>query len=259
MTGPLDFPPEGPERPGRSEPPNVEPTPRRGPAGADPRRPVPPPPARPPGASRYGWFVGVAAMLLLAVVLLNSLRTEGPGATGLQAGGRLPPFAAPLVLSDLDGDVNVAARAGSGEAGRVPACTVRGPDVVNSCELGRDRPLVVGFLFTRGADCAGAFDAMERVRRRIPEVAFAGIVVRGDREAARRLVRRHRWGFPVGFDRDGGLANRYGVAVCPELVLALPGGRVRETVIGDGVTGDLERRVRALVATARRSGWRAPA
>lgn len=242
MSGPLGFPED--EATGR-------PPPRPGPA-ASPPPPSPPPPARPPGASRYGWFVGVVVVLLLAYVLVNTLRTEGPGAAGLEPGRTLPPFAAPLVLSDLDGDVNLATRPDSGDAGRVPACSVRGVRILNSCELAHERPLVLGFLFTRGASCAGGFDALERVRRRVPGVAVAGIIVRGSRGDARRLVREHRWRFPVGFDRDGGLANRYGVAVCPQFILALPGGRVRETAIGQDVAADLERRVRALVAASRR-------
>jgi hypothetical protein len=214
-----------------------------------------PPPARPAGASRYGWFAGVVGVLVLAYILVNTLRTNGPGAGGLERGDRLPPFAAPNVLSSLDGDANLAVKPGSGGAGRVPACSVRGPDVVNSCQLGHDHPLVVGFLFTRGAKCAALFDAMQREAARRPDVRFAGIVVRGDRDQARDLVREHRWTFPVGFDRDGGLANRYGVAVCPELVLAYPGGVVHGTAIGEDIAGDLDRRVGALVAAARARGW----
>jgi hypothetical protein len=42
-------------------------------------------------------------------------------------------------------------------------------------------------------------------------------------------------------------------------VLAYPGGVVRETAIGEGAAADLGRRVDALVAAARRRGWRPPA
>ena len=62
MTGTLDFPgdePRAPERPA--------PAPR-------------PPPRRPAGASRTsGWFVGAAALLLLAVIAVGGIGAQGTG------------------------------------------------------------------------------------------------------------------------------------------------------------------------------------
>lgn len=204
-------------------------------------------------------MVGVLVFVILVYITINTLRSHHIGAAGPKAGSRLHAFAAPLVLSTLDGDANVALRRDSGRAGAVPACSVRGPQVVNLCDLERRRPLVLGFLFTRGAKCTGVFDAMERLRGKMPDVQFVGVVVRGDRDSARKLVREHRWGFPVAFDRDGGVANVYGVAVCPELVFAYPGGIVRDTGIGEGLATDLERRVGGLVAASKQRGWKPPA
>jgi len=211
---------------------------------------------RPPAKRGYGWIVGVAGAVLIVYVLLNTLRTDGPGASGLAEGIRLPPFATPLVLSKLDGDANVARHSDSGGAGKVAACTVVRPDVLNSCTLGHDHPLVIGFLFTRGAKCASVFDAMQKASRTYPDVRFAGVVVKGDRDEARTLVRKQGWTFPVGYDRDGGIANVYGIAVCPELVFAYPGGVVRETAIGENLAKDLGARVRALEAGAKARGWK---
>jgi peroxiredoxin len=136
---------------------------------------------------------------------------------------------------------------------------VHDPDALNICDLYRRGPLVMGFLFTRGAKCTGAFDAIQQLLD-MPGVQFAGIVVRGDRDEARELVRRHGWTFPVAFDHDGTVANVYGVAGCPEVVLAYPGGLVRETLLGrDRAERELRRHVAALVAAARRRGWRPPA
>lgn len=211
-----------------------------------------PPPARPIGPPRVSWYVGILALIIMAYILLNTLRTEGPGAQGLQPGSRLPPFAAPAVLSRLDGDANVA-RPGNtgGQAGKVPACELRGADIVNSCQLGHERPLVVGFFFTRGSQCAGSFDVMQRLQAAHPKVRFAGVIVRGDRDEARAVVRKHGWTFPIAYDRDGGVANLYGVAGCPEVVLAKPGGVVRETVVGrDRAERGLARRVAALEAAS---------
>ncbi len=118
---------------------------------------------------------------------------------------------------------------------------------------------MLGFFFTARSQCAGSFDAMQRLQR-----AIAGSVRRRHRprrpDDARKVVRKHGWTFPVAFDQDGGVANLYGVAGCPEVVLAYPGGLVRETVIGrDRAERALDRTCAALVAGARARGWSPPA
>ena len=218
-----------------------------------------PEPRLPAGVSRYGWFAGVVAVLLIAYVSLNSARSHGPGSQGVRAGARMPPFAAPLALGSLTGDVNVARRRGQGAAGARPACEVRGPGVLNVCELWEQGPVVLAFLATRGARCTGELDALDRERARHPGVQFAAVAIRGDRAELRALVRRHGWRFPVAWDRDGILANLYGVAVCPQLTYALPGGRVTATTIGELGRAGLDRRVAALERAARARGWRPPA
>jgi len=216
-----------------------------------------PGPARPAaGASRYGWFVGVAGVLLLALVTLNALRSEGPGSQGVATGQTMPPFAAPLALSDLEGDVNVARKGGQGAAGRRPACQVRGRDVLNACELYERGPVVLAFLATRGARCTRELDALERARAGHPGVQVAAVAIRGDRDELRRIIRRRGWSFPVGYDRDGILANLFGVAVCPQVMFALPGGRVHDTSFGELDARGLDRRIGELEAAARERGWR---
>lgn len=194
--------------------------------------PTPPRSARPPGASRYGWVVGVIAIIVIAYISLNTIRTEGPGSTGIEPGRRLPPFAAPLVTSDLDGDANVAARAGQDEAGKVPACDVDDPRALNSCTLASAGPVVLAFL-TAGSDkCTRELDAMETVSRDFPQVGFAAVGIKGKKSEFRDLVRSHGWTFPVAQDRDGAVSNVYGVAVCPTVVFAYRGGEVMETALG---------------------------
>jgi hypothetical protein len=210
----------------------------------------------PAGASRYGWFLGVVAVLLIAYVTLNTLRSDPVGSKGLRVGSALPPFAAPLADSKLDGDVNVARRAGQGAAGKVPACSVRGAGVLNSCVLERQGPVVLAFTVTSGAQCTHELDALEAVRARHPGVQIAAVAIRGSRSALRGLIRRHGWGFPVAYDRDGVLANVYGVAVCPQITYALPGGRVTGTSVGVLEAAALDRRIGALEAAARSRGWR---
>jgi hypothetical protein len=158
----------------------------------------------------------------------------------------VPPFAAPLALGDIEGDVNVARKAGEGEAGSRPACSVRGPGILNSCQLAERGPFVLAFLATRGTKCTRQLDVLERARAAHPDVQIAAVAIRGDRGDLRALVRRHGWRFPVAYDHDGILANLLGVAVCPLIVYALPGGIVRESTVGEIDGSDLDRRLDAL-------------
>jgi hypothetical protein len=250
--GPLGFGPEE-DRWAHRRDPDLEYDPAVGGPEFDPEDiPVP----RPPGASRYGWFLGVVGVLLLAVVLLNGARSKGPGSSGVSTGQRMPAFAAPLATGRLEGDVNVAKKAGQGEAGEVPACAVRRADVLNVCRLWERGPVVLAFFATKGSQCTRELDALERVRARHPGVQFAAVSIRGDRGDVRRLVQRHGWRFPVGYDRDGITANLYGVAVCPQVTYALPGGRVVDTSLGELDARELDGRVRRLEAQARKNGWR---
>jgi len=220
---------------------------------------VPPPQPDRRAGPRVSWMVGALMVLVIAYVTLNAARTEGPGSRGVPAGEVLPPFAMPLAASAREGDANVSRTGGSDGAGRVPACTVRGPDVLNSCALAERGPVVLAFLVTRGGSrCEDQLDRIEAVRARFPGVQFAAIAVRGDRGALRGLIRERGWGFPVGYDHDGLVANVYGVAVCPTLVFAYPGGRVMDSALGSLGERELIARVRALSTAARERGWTPP-
>ncbi len=252
--GPLGFG-DDPEEPGRTA--DDAPS-RRAPgaaerlAAADAEDPGPGPPGRtrpsgmPRGSSRYVWFVGVVLVLITAVITLSSIGDDGISATGLEIGAPAPPFAAPVAASDLEGDVNVATARGQGDAGSVPACEVRGEDVINLCEQYADGPVVLVFFATRGGSCIRAVDRVEGLRRRHPDVRFVAVSIRGDRGEVRDLVRERRWRFPVAYDRDGVLANLYGVVVCPQYALIARGGRAADTILGDATAAELDRRIGAL-------------
>jgi hypothetical protein len=220
MSGPLDF--------------DVDDAPAGGP------EPQPPPGddegrARPPAGapSRYVWVVGAAALVLIAVLVIATLHQgTGRGARGVPAGDVMPPFAVPKALSDLEGDANIADKAGEGAAGAVPACSVRGPRVLNGCALRERGPVILAFFATRGRDCIAQLDVLQHALPRLPGVQVAAVAVRGDRAALRSLIRAHRWTFPIGYDRDGALAEAYHVQVCPQMTFARAGGRVTETTFG---------------------------
>jgi thiol-disulfide isomerase/thioredoxin len=195
----------------------------------------------------------IAGLAILAYITYNTLSTPGTGSSGVAAGRHMPPFAAPLVTSDLVGDANVARRAGGGAAGTRPACAVTDPRALNSCTLARRGPVVLAFFTDSSGRCSKALDAMEQVAPRHPDVGFAAVAIEGDREDLRAAVQKHGWRFPVAQDRDGAVANLYGVAICPTVVLAHRGGIVLRTALGSDETtpAALERGVRRLEAGER--------
>ena len=184
---------------------------------------------------RPGLFVGVLVFAALVYITLNSLRSEGPGSRGVPEGEPLPPFAVPLALSSLDGDANVDPER---------ACAVRGPRVLNSCELAERGPVVVAFFAARSERCDEQVDVLDDLLARFPRVGFAAVAIRGDRDDLRKLVRRRGWRLPVGYDRDGAVANRYAVAVCPTITFAERGGRVIATALGPQKAREIVDRMR---------------
>jgi AhpC/TSA family len=179
---------------------------------------------------RPGLVAGIVAVLAIAYISFNSLSTEGPGSRGLEPGTELPPFAVPLALSDLEGDANVSDR----------ACGVRGPDVLNVCELAERGPVALAFFAEPSDRCDDEIDLLERVRPQFPGVQFAAVAIRGDRDDLRRRVRERGWRLPVGHDRGGAVANAYAVPVCPMVTFAARGGEIRSTVIGSQTEQELE-------------------
>ncbi|HWI06850.1 MAG TPA: hypothetical protein VNT54_04990, partial [Solirubrobacteraceae bacterium] len=213
--------------------------------------------------SRWAWLVGAAAILVAGYLAIDAARPAGPGAAGLPAGARLAPFAVVLARSgavcdsaDDPCDANVARSAGQGAAGSRPACEVRGPAVLNVCELTQRGPLVLGLMATRQAPCVAAFDRLEDLRRRHRGLQVAVVSLGGDLDDLRRIVRARRWSFPVGWDRDGVLASLYGVVTCPYVVVARWRGRVQATRAGAAAGAVLEHGVQRAVAASRRAGWR---
>jgi thiol-disulfide isomerase/thioredoxin len=192
----------------------------------------------------------VAGLAILAYITYNTLSTPATSSHGLDGGAHMPPFAAPLVTSDLVGDANVARHADQGEAGARPACSVTDPRALNSCTLARRGPVVLGFFTDSSGRCVDALDAMQQVSTRHPDVGFAAVAIRGDRADVRATAHDHGWRFPVAEDRDGAVANLYGVAICPTVVLAYRGGIVMRTALGSDETtpAALERGVQRLKA-----------
>ena len=197
------------------------------------------------------------SLVFLTYVAYNAFATESIGSSGVAPGATLPPFAVPLATSGLeDAFANVATEPGQGDQiGNTPACEVRGPQVLNVCALAERGPVVLAFLATRAADCTGALDVMDAARVDHPGVQFAAVSLGGEIEDTAELVRANDWSFPVGWDKDGALANLYAVAVCPQVTFAAFGGEVQGTAIGELDPADLERRLERLEGRSTVLGW----
>ena len=76
----------------------------------------------------------------------------------------------------------------------------------------------------------------------LPGVNFATVFfTKKDRDQVRALVQERGWRQPVGIDRDGAVANLYGVGGCPTTVFARQGGRVATTMLGNLTEDQLRR------------------
>jgi hypothetical protein len=206
--------------------------------------------------------VGVLALVILALITLNTILTPSNGLAGLAPGAHLPPFAVPLATGDLQGDANVATRPDDGSAGRRPACTVRGPEILNVCQLYEQGPVVLA-LFVDGGSCAGILDDLQALVRtgghQFSGVRFAGVAIKGERAQLRALVRSRGLSMPIGIDSDGALAGLYKLASCPQVTFAYPGGVVQsKALLYRPPLATLRARVSELVAGARARGWRPP-
>jgi hypothetical protein len=220
-------------------------------------RAAPLPPGVPP-PQRYGRYVGLFALLILVLITINTIVTKPNGVSGVAPGAKLPPFAAPLALGGLAGDVNVATAANQGRAGKVPACTVRGARVLNICELYERGPVVLA-LFINGGSCTDVLGSMQPLVHSYPGVRFAAVALGGSTAGVRSLIRSKRLTFPVGVDRDGALVALYKVATCPQVSFAYPGGVVQsKALLGSSSAATLQARVAELVAGARARGWKEP-
>jgi hypothetical protein len=214
---------------------------------------------RAPG-SRYSIYVGIAFLVLIVIATANTLSTRDDGILGASAtekGEPLPEFALPELLGATEGDANVfqddcetSSNPCPESERRTPACQVDLPEVIRVCDL-FDKPLVISFWFTGGAECLPTQDVVDAVAHRFADrVNFLSINMRDDRDKAREIVADRGWEIPVGWDADGAVSNLYRVGGCPTVAFAFPGGLMSEAKIGidelteDRLVADVERLLR---------------
>jgi hypothetical protein len=217
---------------------------------AEPEGPTgrgPTPAARP----SYGRYVGLLALLILALITVNTILTKPNGDKGIATGARVPPFAVPLALGNLPGEADVATHANEGLAGKVPACKERGAQILNICQLYEQGPVVLA-LFVDGGSCADVLGDMQQLAPAFPRVRFAAVAIKGATGGVRKLIRSRGLSFPVGLDRDGALAALYKLATCPQVSFILPGGKAQSgALLSTPSLAELRTRVSRLAAAAR--------
>jgi hypothetical protein len=203
----------------------------------------------------YGRYMAVLALLVIVLLALNTALSKPSGASGVEPGRPMPPFAVPLATGNLSGDANVATRPNEGAAGRAPACAVRRPDVLNVCQLYEAGPVVLA-LFVNGGSCPAILGDLQAIAPSFPGVRFAGVALGGDRAGLRNLIRTRGLSIPIGIDHDGALAALYKDASCPQVTFAYPGGVVQSrALLTRPSQPELRARVSGLVAAARARGW----
>jgi hypothetical protein len=205
---------------------------------------------------RYRRYVGILGVLIVVLIVINTTLTRSNGIGGIEPGHRLAPFAVPLALGEVNGDANIATHADDGEAGKRPACSVRGAGVLNICELYEQGPVVL-VLFVDAGSCPRTLSDLQALAPSFPGVRFAGVALKGERGKLRALIRARSLSIPIGFDRDGALAALYKVVSCSQVTFAYPGGVVQSKPLLEGpAPATLRARVSELVQAARAHGLR---
>lgn len=209
-------------------------------------------------SSGYGRYVALFGVLLVVVFSLHTAFSSHRKVSGLKAGEPIPPFAAPLAIGGPRGEVNVATRPNEGEAGRRPACMVRGKGILNICQLYENRPVVLALFFDAGS-CAGVLDDLQRLARLYPQVAFAAVAVKENASSVARVVRSKHLTIPVGVDTDGRLGGLYTMFGCPQIAFVRPGGTLQSApLLSRAPLSTLRTRVQRLAASSQATGPQAP-
>jgi thiol-disulfide isomerase/thioredoxin len=216
---------------------------------------------------RYSTFVGIAFLVLIIVATLNTIRTQSGGTLGVNEDDRgipLSEFAVPNALppGPLDKDANIAQDNCStsqnpcpADAQRPAACEIPLPrdTAIRVCDL-FNRPLVLSFWFTRGADCLPTQDALDEIATRYRgRINVLSVDVRDDPSEVRSIAQQHGWSMQVGYDRDGAVSDLYRVGGCPTVAFAYPGGILAFAKAGtEELSGtQLEDAVKRLISESR--------
>jgi hypothetical protein len=222
-------------------------------------------PGAPPGThrpdlgiagARYGRYVVLLGALLLVAFTIHVALGSHKGITGVRPGTRIPPFAAPYAIGGPVGEVDVATHADAGNAGKVPACSERGPGILNICQLYEKGPVVLALFFDAGS-CTHVLDELQRLAPQFPQVGFAAVGVKEGAASVARIVRSRHLTLPVGVDTDGRLGGLYAMVSCPQITFVYPGGVAQGApLLESPALATLRARVARLLSASRARGWK---
>lgn len=210
---------------------------------------------------RYSLIVGLIFAAIVVVATIQTLGANDEGTLGLdqlEPRWPLPEFAVPRAAGPLEGDANVAqddcesARTPCPPSDRRrPACRISVSGALRVCDF-FGRPLLISFWFARGGNCVAQQNVVDRVYGRYRgRVNFLSLDIRDDRDAVRGLIEDNRWRMPVGYDRDGAVAELYRVGGCPTFAYVYPGGTLQSAGVGELGASGLEARLDRLLAATR--------
>ncbi|HEY5192782.1 MAG TPA: hypothetical protein VIJ39_02775 [Solirubrobacteraceae bacterium] len=206
--------------------------------------------------ARYGRYVVALAAILLVAFTIHVALNSHKGATSIHPGARIPPFAAPYALGGPPGEVDVATHANDGQAGKVAACSERGPRILNICQLYERGPVVLALFFQAGS-CTRVLDELQLLAQSFPQVGFAAVAVKEGASSVARVVRAKHVTVPVGVDGEGRLGELFSMVSCPQITFVYPGGVVQSAaLLNTQSLATLRTRVAQLLAASRARGWR---
>jgi hypothetical protein len=191
----------------------------------------------------YRWAIGILGIALVIIISVVEFANHGVSSAGVKPGQKLIQFAAPIATSNLVGDVQVDRPCRFGDFGG---------RAINTCMLEKRGPLVIGFFVPGVGQCDHEVTTLQALASRFKDVQFVAVAASSSQATTAKDVRKHHWTIPVAYDRDGALAELYGVELCPMLELAKRGGTVRSLLFGENWDQEarLLPKVRGLVAAS---------
>jgi cytochrome c biogenesis protein CcmG/thiol:disulfide interchange protein DsbE len=122
-------------------------------------------------------------------------------------------------------------------------------DSTVSLETLRGMPVVLNFWASWCLSCRDEAKVLEAGwQRHGSEVAFVGIAVNDEEDAAEQFIRRYGKTYHLGSDVDGSVAVDYGLYGVPETFFIGPDGTILSRHIGPLTADDLNQRVAELQA-----------
>ena len=111
---------------------------------------------------------------------------------------------------------------------------------------------MISFWFGTENNCEREQNVVSTVAARYRgQVNFLSLDSLDSRGSVREGIRAHGWQMPVGFDRDGAVAELFQIAACPTFAYVYPGGTLQSSSLGELAVGPLSHHVGELLNATR--------